>query len=174
MVNFPTWIPDYGSHSPALLELFISSNVSICSKMAFPPLENSDHVVALVSIDFLSNSKRDTPFHRIAHEYSCADWDGLCDPFRDVPWEDVFTLSACAAVIVYKNLIFRLYQQNGSSKSKVKFRHASNCCKRDLEAAKLAHLNKTKESITFQKLGSRDFWQIADSVVNKGKSVSYI
>ena len=39
-----------------------------------------------------------------------------------------------------------------------------------LEAAKLTHSNKTKESITSQKLGSRDFWQIADSVLNKGKS----
>ena len=27
-----------------------------------------------------------------------------------------------------------------------------------------------KESINSQKLGSRDFWQIADSVLNKGKS----
>ena len=31
MVNFPTWIPDYDSHSPALLDLFISSDASICS-----------------------------------------------------------------------------------------------------------------------------------------------
>ena len=29
---------------------------------------------------------------------------------------------------------------------------------------------KTKESITSQKLGSRDFWRIANSVLNKGKS----
>ena len=27
-----------------------------------------------------------------------------------------------------------------------------------LEAAKLAYANKTKESVTSQKLGSRDFW----------------
>ena len=39
-----------------------------------------------------------------------------------------------------------------------------------LEAAKLAYANKTKESNTFQKLGSHDFWQIANSVLNKGKS----
>ena len=39
------------SHSPALLDLFISSDASICSTMAFPPLGNSDHVVS-VSIDF--------------------------------------------------------------------------------------------------------------------------
>ena len=38
MVNFPTRIPDFDSHSPALLELFLSSDASICSTMAFPPL----------------------------------------------------------------------------------------------------------------------------------------
>ena len=39
-----------------------------------------------------------------------------------------------------------------------------------LEAAKLTYANKTKESITSQKLGSGDFWQIANGVLNKGKS----
>ena len=39
-----------------------------------------------------------------------------------------------------------------------------------IEAAKLAYANKTKESITFQKLDSWDFWQIANSVFSKGKS----
>ena len=63
-----------------------------------------------------------------------------------------------------------MYQQNKSSESKVKFRQASNSCKRVLEAAKLAYATKTKEFITSQKLGSQDFWQIANSVLNKGKS----
>ena len=30
------------------------------------------------------------PFHRIAYDYSCANWDGLCDHLRDVPWEHFF------------------------------------------------------------------------------------
>ena len=67
-------------------DLFISSNASICSTMAFPPSRNSDHVVVSVSIDFPSNSKRDAPFHRIAYDYSLADWDGICDHLRDDPW----------------------------------------------------------------------------------------
>ena len=37
MVNFPTWIPDCDSHSPALLDLFLPSDASICSTKAFPP-----------------------------------------------------------------------------------------------------------------------------------------
>ena len=57
MVNFPTRIPDCDSHSPALLDLFLSSDASICFTMAFPPLGNSDHVVVSVSNDFPMNSK---------------------------------------------------------------------------------------------------------------------
>ena len=165
--------------------------------MAFPPLGNSDHVVVSVSIDFPSNYQRDTLFHRIAYDYSCADWDGLRDHLRDVPWEDIFKLSAstaaskfcewvrigyiymyiyishrknqikphsspwfsasCAAAIVHRNHFFRLCQKDKSD-SKVKFRQASNHCKRVLEAVKFAYANKTKDSITSQKLGSCDFW----------------
>ena len=65
--------------------------------MTFPPLGNSDHVVVSVSIDFLSNTKRDAPFHRIAYDYSRADWDGLHDHLRHVLWEDIFKLSVSAA-----------------------------------------------------------------------------
>ena len=84
MVDFPTRIPDCDSHSPALLDLFIS-DASICSTMAIPPLGNSDHVVVSVFIEFPSYSQRDAPFCRIAYDYSRADWDGLRDHLRDVP-----------------------------------------------------------------------------------------
>ena len=66
--------------------------------------------------------------------------------------------AACAAAIVHRNHFFHLYQTEKSSDSKVKFRKASNCCKKVLEAAKLAYAKKAKESITSQKLGPRDFW----------------
>ena len=207
MVNFSARIPDCDSHSPILLDLFLFSDASICSTMAFPRLGNSDHVVVSVSIDFPSNSQWDAPFHRIAYDYSRTDWDGLRNHLRDVPWEDIFKLgasaaasefsewvqvgidvyiphgkyqvklhsspwfsAACAAVIAHRNHFFCLYQKDKSSVSKVKFRQASNRCKRILEAAKLAYANKTKEFITSQKLGSRNFWRIATSVLKKGKS----
>ena len=85
MVNFPTLTPDCDSHGPACLDFFLSSDTSICSTMAFPPLENSDHVVVSVSIHFLSNLQQDVLFYCIAYDYSCADWDGLSDHLRDIP-----------------------------------------------------------------------------------------
>ena len=90
------------SHSPALVDLFISSDASICSTMAFPPLVNSDHVVVSVSIDFPSYSRGDAAFHGIAYDYSCADWDSLCDYLRDNPWEDIFKLSVSAAASEFR------------------------------------------------------------------------
>ena len=96
MVNFPTHIPDCDSHSPALLNFFLSSDASICSTMAFPPLGNSDIVVS-VSIDFTSNSQQDALFHVIAYDCSHADWSGLCDHLRHVPWEDIFKVGASSA-----------------------------------------------------------------------------
>ena len=58
MVSVPTCIPYCDSHSPALLDLFLSSDASICSAMPFPPL-------GLMTIH--------------------ADWDGLHDHLRDIP-----------------------------------------------------------------------------------------
>ena len=57
IVNFPTQIPDCDSHSPALVDFFLSFDANICSIIAFPPLGNSDHVTVSVSIDFPINSK---------------------------------------------------------------------------------------------------------------------
>ena len=74
------------------------------------------------------------------------------------PYSSPWFSAVCAAAIVHRNHFFRLYQQNKSSESKVKFRQASNRCKSVLEAVKLAYATKTKESITSQKLGSRHFW----------------
>ena len=97
MVTFPTLIPDCDSHNPAILDLFISSDASICSTMALPPLGNSDDIVVSVSTDFPSNSPWDALLHCISYDYSPADWDSLCDNLRDVPWENIFKLLASAA-----------------------------------------------------------------------------
>ena len=45
-----------------------------------------------VSTDFSLNSQQDALSHPIAYDYFCAD----CDHSRDVPWDNVFKLSASA------------------------------------------------------------------------------
>ena len=86
------------------------------------------------------------------------------------PYLSPWFSAACSAAIVHRDNFFLLYQKHKFSESKVKFRQVSNCCKRVPEVAKFAYANKTKESITSQKLGFQDFRQIVNSVRNKGKS----
>ena len=71
--NLLRWLTFLLAYHSAYLDLFISSDASICSAMAFPSLGNSDHLVVSVSINFPSYPQRDTPFHRIAYDYSRAD-----------------------------------------------------------------------------------------------------
>ena len=52
--------------------------------------------------------------------------------------------AACVAVIAHRNNFYRLYEQNKSFESKVKFRQASNSCERVLETAKHAYATKTR------------------------------
>ena len=74
MVNFPTQIPHCDSHSPALLDLLLSSDASICSAMTFHPLGNTDHVAFSISIDFSSNSQWEALLHRMELFSSWLGW----------------------------------------------------------------------------------------------------
>ena len=64
---------DCDPQSSALMDLLISSNPSVCSTVAFPPLRYFYHVVSAF-IDFPSNSKRHAPVHCIVYDYSRGDW----------------------------------------------------------------------------------------------------
>ena len=63
------------------------------------------------------------------------------------PHSSPWFLSSCAAAIFHRNHFFRLYQKDKTSESKVKFRQASNRCKRVLEAANLRMLIKQKSPL---------------------------
>ena len=63
--------------------------------------------------------------------------------------------AACAAAIVHQNYFFRLYQQNKSSESKVKFRQTSNCC--NLKLSNLHMLKKQKSLSLSRNLALRIF-----------------
>ena len=54
MVNVPNWIPDCDSHSPALLDFFLSCDASISSAMAFQWFSNGFQWLSML-IDFLSS-----------------------------------------------------------------------------------------------------------------------
>ena len=176
MVNLPPCITDCDSHSPALLNLFISSLTRICSTIAFPSLGNANHIFVSVFIDFPTNSKLCAQFHPIAYDCSCADQNGkiklsasaaaseFCEwvqvgidvyiphhkylvKLHSCPWFS----AACATAIVHRNYSFCFYQHIKPSESKVKFRQATNVLKR------VQTPTKTKESVTSQKRGSWGF-----------------
>ena len=155
---------------------------------------------------FWSNSQWDAPFEHIAYDYSHADWDGLHDHLRDVPWKDIFKLcasaaddefyewsqvgidvyiphrkyqfkhysspwfsTACAAAIVHRDHFFVCTKRINLLILKWSSDRLVVGANRSLKLPNL-HMQIKKESITSQKLGSWDFWQIANSVLNKGKS----
>ena len=59
---------------------------------------------------------------------------------RSCPWFS----AASGVAIIHRNHFFHFFQQNKSSESKVKFRQASNCCKRVLKTTKLTSATKTR------------------------------
>ena len=44
-------------------------------------------------------------FHCIAYDYCRADWDGLCDHLRDVPWENTHKFGVSAAASEFCDLV---------------------------------------------------------------------
>ena len=154
MVNFPTRISDCDSRSPALLDLFLCSDASICSTMDFSPLGNLDYVVASVSINFLSRPKLDASFHHLAYDYSRVDWDDLRNDLRDLPWKDIFKLGVSGD-------IFKIYLSFCTCRSTGRLEMDLSSRLKIVvtvpEAAKLEYVFKTKEIFTSQKLDSLEF-----------------
>ena len=79
-----------------IIKVPFSSDVSICPTMAFPPLQNSDHVVVSVSIDFPLNSQGEALFHCIANDYCRADWD--------TPWEHILNSALLLLLVNFVRL----------------------------------------------------------------------
>ena len=84
------------SHSPALLDLFISSDVSFLFYNGFLSAGKFWSCCCLsfywLSIKFTTGC----PVSSHSVWLSRADWDGLCDRLRDVPWEAIFKPGASA------------------------------------------------------------------------------
>ena len=186
MVNFPTRIPDCDSHSPALLDFFLSSDASMfyndlpsigkfwsCCCLGFHWLSIKfktrcpvswhslwlfscwlgwsswsferrsmgryfSTLLLLLLVNFVSGSRLEL--------MSISLIENIRSSLTHLHGFQPLVLLSYFIEITF----FRLHQKDKSSDSKVKFRQASNRCKRVLEAAKLAYTNKTKESITSQ------------------------
>ena len=85
---------------------------------------------------------------------------------HSLPW---FTPS-CADAIAHRNHFFHQFHRNKTKENKKLFNDARNCCKRVLEEAKSNYADATRRSIASQHIGSRDFWRISNSILNRGKS----
>ena len=47
-------------------------------------------MVVCVDVKFVINSTKEHPYHCTVYSYCKADWGGLSDHLRDVPWLDIF------------------------------------------------------------------------------------
>ena len=207
IVDFPTRIPDRVDHQPYLLDLFLCSNPDSCTVTSHPPLGRSDHIVVSVDVKFVVKSTNEHPYHRTVYSYSKADWDGLRDHLRDVPWSDIFShdttfaakelsewveigidcyiphrkfqlkphsspwfTPSCAAASAHRNHYFHRYHRDATPANKKLFNDSRNHCKRVITEARSSYAEAARHSIASQRIGSRDFWRICNSVLNRGKS----
>ena len=102
LVDFPTRYARRDDQNPSLLDLFLSSNPNICKVSGSSPLGKSDHAVVDVEINLNISAANDSPYHRTLYSFHRGDWDSFRDFLRDMPWNDIFKLSAdeCAKEVV--------------------------------------------------------------------------
>ena len=100
-VDFVTRIPDRADHSPSLIDLFLTSNPTICQTSSSSALGKSDHVVVNIQINLCTKAAQESPYHRTVYSYDRGDWDSFRDFLRDVPWPEVFKLDGekCAVEV---------------------------------------------------------------------------
>ena len=90
--------------------------------------------------------------------------------FYSKPHSPQWFTSACAAAIAQRQHAFRRFNRHKSSSNRQKYIEARNNCKRVIVTAKTDYTETTRKRIEAQKLGTRDFWKIYNSVVNNGQS----
>jgi len=77
---------------------------------------------------------------------------------------------ACSAAIAHRNHYYHAYQRDNSLENHRLFIRARNCCKSVIRQAKSDYAGRVHERIASQRVGSRDFWRIINSVQHRGKS----
>ena len=136
----------------ALPPLGSSDHVVVPDSINFPSISQRDAPFHCIAYDYsrrdwdgLREHSRDIPWEDIFKVGASAAASEFCEwiqvgihvyishrKYQVKPHLSPWFSAACAAVIVYRNHFFRLYQKDKSCASKVKFRQASNCCERVL------------------------------------------
>ena len=94
MVNFPTRIPNCDSCNPILLDIFFLPTLVRVLQWLSLQLEILIMLLSQFPLTFCQTQ-----------DHSQADWDGLQDHLRDVPWEDTFKFSAFAPASEFYELV---------------------------------------------------------------------
>ena len=76
----------------------------------------------------------------------------------------------CAAAICQRDHFYHQYKRDSSADNLEKYRAARKHCKETLHQAKSRYALYVRDSIDNQKLGSKDFWRIYNSVMKRSKS----
>ena len=82
------------------------------------------------------------------------------------PW---FT-PECAAAICQRDHFFHQYRRNRNADNLNQYRAARRHCKETLHEVKSRYASHVRDSIATQKLGSKDYWRIYNSIMNRNKS----
>ncbi|XP_063636069.1 uncharacterized protein LOC134806671 [Cydia splendana] len=86
IVDGPTRIPDIEGHTPALLDLLLTSHPERHQVSRLAPLGSSDHcLVRSVVTTERTGQSRPSGLRRVWH-YGSADWDGLREFYASYPW----------------------------------------------------------------------------------------
>ena len=99
-----TFLPRSQILSPALLDLFLSSNASIFLQWLSLHWEVLIMLLSHFPLNFHQIYNRMPYFIKILM-IILTDWDSLCDHLGDAPWEDIFKLSAPAAAKEFCELV---------------------------------------------------------------------
>ena len=87
--------------------------------------------------------------------------------FQQKPNSQPWFSPECAAAIAHRNHFFHSFQRNRCTETKAAFRTASNHCKRVIKNARELYAKSIKSKVAEQRLGSHQFWQIANRILNR-------
>ena len=76
----------------------------------------------------------------------------------------------CAAAICQRDHFYHQYKRDNSTDNLNQYKAARKHCKETLHQAKSRYASYVRDSIDNQKLGSKDFWRIYNSVMKRDKS----